>query len=202
MTEGLTPAQVEYFISIATGMGIPAPEVPGLWRQHMTYMDANGYGAYGGRPWIKFCESQLEFIKERKGLSEKDAKLASEQAQKAAAARKAKQAEDDEYAKTAVSLRTWVSDLRARYLDGELLEPHEQVLARGELPQGHEDAASWLMESLADVRTFDGKRPRRPDPCGHPGCGLPVHAWVGFGGRRYSSGRCSDHTPEQDWSIK
>ena len=200
MTEGLTQAQVDYFISIATGMGIPAPEVPGLWRQHMTWADANGMGSYGGRPWIKFCEAQVEFIKERKGLSDKEARAEADRVLRRANEQEAKDAEDAAYALTTVSLRDWIASLRN---SPETLSPHEAILARGPMPQGYEDAAVWLMAALEDVRTPDGRVPRRPDPCEHPpGCGLPVHSWTGFGGRRYSSGRCADHTPEKDWVTK
>lgn len=196
MTANLTQAQVDYFISIATGMGIPPAEVPALWRKHMDWCDGNmREPEYGGTRWVKFCETNVRFIKERLAgagaLNEKEAQRAAEMAATAALERKARDSADAEYATEAVSLTTWLASLRDQAASGELLEPHEAHLAREEPPPGYEEAGAWLMEAMAGFKTFDGKKPERPSPCGV--CGLPTRRWVGPNGRVYRSGTCVDH---------
>ena len=182
----------DFLLHKATDRGIAREEALELWRGHTTWCDANSK-EYGGRLWDALLDKVIDRIKQQTKLGDDEQERAQATARRVAEERKAKDASDAEYAKHAVSLRDWVASLRAQHLDGELLEPHEEVLARSEPPQGYEDAAPWLMAALEDVRTVDGAIPRRPNPCGHPGCGLPVRRWVGFGGRVYFSGRCSDH---------
>ena len=185
----------DFLLEKATRRGISRDQALELWGGHRRWCAEHGKES-GGLLWDALLDKFIERAKAETRLDDADA----ESFRRIASEREAKARDDAAYALTAVSLRDWVASLRARHLDGEALEPHERVLAEGELPQGHESAASFLMASLDHVRTFDGQLPRRPQPCGHPDCGLPAHSWVGLGGRRYYSGRCADHTPKEDWS--
>jgi hypothetical protein len=185
----------DFLLTRATSRGISEPEALELWRAHTAWCDQNAKD-YGGRLWDTLLDKVVERVNGQTRIGEADQLRAQETARRVAEERKAKDARDAEYALQAVNLRDWVASLRAQVAAGELLEPHEATLASGDLPQGHEDAASFLMASLGDVRTFDGRVPTRPNPCGHPGCGLPVRQWAGLGGRRYASGRCVDHESE------
>lgn len=184
----------DFLLEKATRRGIPAEEARRLWTGHTAWCDAHGKD-YGGMLWDALLTKFIERVKNESKLDDSDAELTKRLADE----REAKARADAEYAKTAISLRDWVASLKASQ---ETLLPHERAIAEQELPQGHEDAAQWLLAVLSEVKGIDGKPPSRPNPCGHPDCGLPAHSWIGLGGRRYSSGRCVDHTPKEDWRIR
>jgi hypothetical protein len=177
--------------------GLSEPQARDLWADHRRWCNEHGKDS-GGRLWDTLLDKFIERMKTQTRLDDEDV----ETAKRLAADREAKARADAEYDAKAVSLGTWLAGLRASLADGELLSPHEAALARAEPPQGHEEAAAWILDTLAAVRTYDGRQPTRPNPCGHPDCGLPAHSWVGLGGRRYSSGRCVDHTPAEDWKTR
>lgn len=196
MTATLSREQVEHFVGVATSMGIPAVEVPLLWARHTEYCDQNGGSEYGGRRWIKFCESQVKFIQERVTLSDQDAKRAEARALLRANEERAKRQADAVYAETAVSLTQWLEMLRSQERDGEALIPHEHAVAAAQPPGPRVDAAAWLVATLANAKRHDGAPFPRAQECVEPGCGLPVRRWRAVSGRVYHGYKCADHSPQ------
>lgn len=151
MNGNVSAEQVAYFVSVATGLGIPAQEAPALFERHMTWCDANGKD-YGGKAWRSLCELEVKEIKERLSLSDKEARLAAENALRRENERIAKEQADAEYAKTAISLPEWLADLRVKPDFSEELTPIEAHIVRYREPWPGEDSAAWLMAALADYR--------------------------------------------------
>lgn len=188
MSAALSTAQVDYQISIAVGMGIPIEEVPDLWRQHMAWAEANTKPLmYGGRPWIKFCESQVRFIKERLALTDKDARRAEEASRRRKAEQRAQAEADAAYESQAVSLPAWLASLAT---SEDTLSPHEAALVRaGSAPGPGQHPGAWLEGALRGTRVPAA----RANACPVEGCGMPVRSWRGWQGNVYRSGKCADH---------
>jgi hypothetical protein len=187
MTADLTPGQVEYFVSQATSLGIPAREVPELWERHMTWCDENGRTEYGGRTWLKFLEPIAREWKERVVLSAKDAARAEQISHQRQLDRRTKEAAERAYEAEAVTLSTWLASLRSQLDNGDALVPLERILAMAVPPGPKDDPGEWLQATVGLLP----KQPRAHE-CGYPDCGLPTERWVG-NGLVYRSGRCCEH---------
>lgn len=151
MNGNVSTEQVAYFVSVATGLGIPAQEAPALFERHMTWCDSNGKD-YGGKAWRTLCELEVKEIKERLSLDQREARLAAENAKRREEERIAKERDDAEYAKTAISLPEWLADLRIKPDFSEELTPIEAHIVKYREPYAGEDSAAWLTAALESYR--------------------------------------------------
>jgi hypothetical protein len=122
--------------------GLDPRLIDAKWDEHVAWVRANRPdGDFGGRAWTKFVDA---VVAELRGGAERDQLREERRRREIRQEREAQAHADAEYARHAISLREWVTQLQIRLKCGDVLPDHEHAVATFRYPLPFENLGDWL----------------------------------------------------------